>query len=455
MARDPDWRREIGGGSDSPDGGWARRRGLWAGAGLLLVLAWLLWPVSGWMAEEIPQLRSPFGWMRLPGTVPVYDRVHDDRFANAAAEALEALASHRAQITSPSISAAVAVDGQVVWTAAIGWADMVRRVRATPETVYRIGSTSKAVTATGLARMVDAGLIDVDTPLRQIRATWPNAAWGDLTPSQLASHTAGIPGYDQNGDWMGLYQSMVLSKPYATVDQALSVFDGSPLLFKPGMDFHYSSFDTVLLSAAMAKAAGTSFMMLMKEAVFAPLKLYGTGADGDPAFVGRAAIHYQRWPAPSGAPEHGSSLDRFKPWRPVDLSLKRAGGGFASTPADLVRLGSAWMDEDFIVPQTRERFWTPVTLPDGTPDGALNEQDYALGWRRKVASIEGIGEVEHLNHGGVSKGAQCWLMVVPEHRLALAFAINTRTPRFFDFAKVYADILSAFLKAGQAREASR
>ncbi|MGF1456121.1 MAG: serine hydrolase domain-containing protein [Alphaproteobacteria bacterium] len=420
-----------------------RRWSLWVIAAVVFTIVWLLWPVRGWLAEERPQLRSPMGWMALPPSAPVYDRVRDDRYAGAAARAVTAMRKHRIEIESPSLSAAVAIDGAVVWTAAVGWADLSRRVRATPETVYRIGSTSKSVTATGLARMVDAGLLSVDTPLREIRARWPNPAWAALTPRQLASHTAGLPGYEENSDWMGLYQSLVLSTPYATADQALSVFDGARLLFEPGRGFHYSSFDTVLLSAAMAKVAGKPFMTLMKDMVFKPLRLYGTGADADPAFAGRVAVHYQRWPARTSARADGAT-DRFKPWRPVDLSLKRAGGGLVSTPADLVRLGAAWLDETFIKPETREAFWTPVPLADGR----VNEQAYALGWRRRTVTLPNGGEaVDHLNHGGVSKGAQCWLMIVPEHGLALALAMNTRTPSFFDFAMVYRDILAAFLSA--------
>ena len=52
----------------------------------------------------------------------------------------------------------------------------------------------------------------------------------------------------------------------------------------------------------------------------------------------------------------------FRRWQTVDLSHRLAGGGFISTPSDLVKLGSAWLDDNFISPQTRAQFWQPQAL---------------------------------------------------------------------------------------------
>ena len=132
---------------------------------------------------------------------------------------------------------------------------------------------------------------------------------------------------------------------------------------------------------------------------------------------------------------------KVKPWRDVDLSHKLAAGGYASTPSDLAKLGAAWLDDEFIPADVREAFWSPLPIS--------NEQDYALGFRRKTWAIKGIGDVEHLNHGGVSKGAQCWLMIIPEHNMTLAISINRRTENFSDFASVAFDLLEIFMPAAR------
>jgi CubicO group peptidase (beta-lactamase class C family) len=132
-----------------------------------------------------------------------------------------------------------------------------------------------------------------------------------------------------------------------------------------------------------------------------------------------------------------------KPWRSVDLSHKLAAGGYVSTPSDLALIGTAWLNSDFISSEVRETFWTPIRLSNGV----VNEQNYALGFRRRKLSIDGIGEILYLNHGGVSKGAECLFMIVPEYSLAIAVSINKRTEIRSDFSSVWVPLLEVFIPA--------
>ena len=50
---------------------------------------------------------------------------------------------------TPSLSIAVAHNGQVVWAEAFGWADKENKIQATPDTMYRLGSISQSLIATG------------------------------------------------------------------------------------------------------------------------------------------------------------------------------------------------------------------------------------------------------------------------------------------------------------------
>ena len=54
----------------------------------------------------------------------------------------------------PALSLAVAAEGKIVWTEALGKANLELDVPATPDHLFRLGSVSKAVTATVAARMV-------------------------------------------------------------------------------------------------------------------------------------------------------------------------------------------------------------------------------------------------------------------------------------------------------------
>lgn len=401
-----------------------------AAIGIVLAALWLLAPLHGFVSHQFGMLQSPFGWLEFPSEpLPRRQWVSDAADLEKSREAVDQLAVRRNQIGVPSISAAIFQNGQLRWAGAVGWADIEGRHPATLSTRYRIGSTSKAITATLLARSVDRGIVSVDLSMKDCVRDLPNPDWGKLTLYQLASHTAGIVGYEENRDIVGLYQSMALTSRFQDSVSSLSVFDGSDLLFEPGTDYHYTSYDFVMLAACLEAQTGRPLVEQLEQIVSSPLGVGPLELDGISPVSGDRAQFFLR------------AGSRYRPWRPVDLSHKAAGGGVVASPAAIAAIGAAWLDDGFISGPTRELFWTPVKLAEG----ATNEEDYALGWRRKVWLVDDLGKVENLNHGGVSKGSQFWLMVVPEHNLSLAIAANGITEEFFDFANVSRELLTIFV----------
>jgi CRP-like cAMP-binding protein len=91
-----------------------------------------------------------------------------------------------------------------------GYADVENGIQATPETTYRIGSTSKAVTATAMMRLVQEGKLNLDQPVAELLSTYPATQW-PMTTRQLLSHTAGIPDYGDLGP-KGLFYSLLQIK---------------------------------------------------------------------------------------------------------------------------------------------------------------------------------------------------------------------------------------------------
>jgi CubicO group peptidase (beta-lactamase class C family) len=362
---------------------------------------------------------------------PYTETLGDARWHDVAAAARTTLEDARLRHGLPSLSVAVAIKGEIVWAAANGWADLESRTPASLNTRYRIGSTSKAVTATVLARLVDQGTMSLDAPASTWARDLPNREWHALTPRQLASHTAGIVDYDQNRDLAGLFHSIRERKQFATVTEALSVFDGNELRFSPGSGFRYTTFDVVLLSALMEKAANTPFLELLDREVTRPLGATSLSADHqDRAVSDRATFYYRK----DGI---------LKPWAKVNHSYKWAGGGLIGSSSDLARIGSAWLDPAYIAPATREAFWTPQKLANGE----VNEQSYAIGWRSHPNKrlLGADRPVWNVHHGGVSKGAYSWLVIYPEHHLVVALNTNARPEEFDDFIAVEQAISRAFL----------
>jgi CubicO group peptidase (beta-lactamase class C family) len=103
---------------------------------------------------------------------------------------LEAL---RLQVGIPGMSAAVVQDGEVVWERGFGFQNLAARVRATPDTPYRIGGISETFGAVLLLECVEQRRLILDQPIRLYGVT---AAEPNVTLRQVLSHTSG----DNSGD---------------------------------------------------------------------------------------------------------------------------------------------------------------------------------------------------------------------------------------------------------------
>lgn len=394
---------------------------------------WLLLPV---LIVAIPVLwYLLIGWHQIPDKVPATQQIYQQEFTSAANNAFASLQQSRAQQQMPALTAAVAWQGKLLWAGAAGYADIESKKAVSTESQFRIGSTSKSVTATAIARAVAAGTLNLDVPIGQYKANLPNPAWQNMTLRQLLSHTAGLPGYEQNDDWRGLVQSLLKQRHFADVDDALQVFDGATLQYKPGHGFLYSSFDVNLASSVLQSASQTPFLDYLQQQLSMPLRLKSLGG-----------AHHSH---PEQVTFYQSKNGQVKPHWPVDLSQKLAGGGLAASSVDLVTIGSAWFDPAFIPAQLQQEFWTPQRLADGS----MNPQNYALGFRRtehgnlfcdKDNPLK--SKIRYVHHGGVSDGAQSWLVIYPDYQLVLAMNTNIVKANYCDFALQAAGILRPFLQ---------
>ncbi|WP_276165620.1 serine hydrolase domain-containing protein [Zobellia alginiliquefaciens] len=164
----------------------------------------------------------------------------------------------------PGLAITVLKKGSVFFQKGYGFANREEGTRVNPETsVFRIASVSKPIAATALAYMVNEKLIDLDAFFYTYVPYYPKKKY-DFTIRQLASHTAGIRGY--RGIEYGL------NKPYS-IKESIGIFKDDELLFEPGTDYLYNSFDWVLISLAMQEASGIAFEEYVEQKVLRPLRM--------------------------------------------------------------------------------------------------------------------------------------------------------------------------------------
>src|SRR5439155_19121385 len=131
--------------------------------------------------------------------------------------------------------AGVVRDGELVWSFAVGRAD-VNGVDATPDTSYRIGSITKTFTALLVLRLRDGGVLDLDDPLAE---HLPEVGDRRITIRQALSHLSGLQREPPGDVW-------VTGRMPDTAGLVTSLADAEWLL-PPSRRFHYSNLAFALL----------------------------------------------------------------------------------------------------------------------------------------------------------------------------------------------------------------
>lgn len=314
-------------------------------------------------------------------------------FAAVAAQA-HAIACARLADRVPGAAIAVAVDGQIVWSEAFGYADLEDSVAATPASQFRIGSVSKPLTADALAQLVEAGRLDLDVPIQRYVPSFPDKGY-PITTRLLGGHLSGIRHY--------LGDEFLLNRHFASVLDGLAIFKDDSLLFPPGTRFSYSSYGWNLISAAIEGASGEEFLAYMGRHVFRPLGLTGTAPDRSDSVMPRRTRFYDRDPG-----------GRYRISPTVDNSYKWAGGGFVSTAEDLVRFGSAHLHPGWLRAGTLELLFTPQHTTSG------EQTEYGIGW---FVARDTLGH-RVVYHGGGAIGGTTVLGVDRDSRVVIAIVSN-------------------------------
>ena len=377
---------------------WRRRAPLWIA---VAALCWALFRLFE------PLLGYSFGWQALPDRAEPVSGWTAPAWQASGSQADASLLQARRRLAAPALSAAVMVDGQRVWAAAVGMADLEAMRPVDLETRFRLGSTSKAVNGLALGVLMEAGRIDIERPLRAYLPELPEP-YDAVSTRRAISHMGGVPDY-------GLCLCFPVwehrnRRHFEGVREALAVFAQRPLLFTPGEGFQYSSYSVNLAGAAVEVAARQPYGEFVTAAIFKPLAMSHSRLDH------KAAIDHQR------ASFYEIAEGRYKPAEPVDNSIRYPSGGMLSTPSDMLRLGQAWFEGELLSAATRERLLTVQKLNSGKD----NPQGYALGMRVAAARqlLGGQVQTRMLSHHGTAIGSTSYFAVFPEYRMVVSVMMN-------------------------------
>lgn len=300
----------------------------------------------------------------------------------------------------PGLAISVSKEGKTILQKGYGYADLENKTPIdAKKTIFRIASVSKPIAATALAHMIHDGLIDLDASFYDYVPYYPKKKW-DFTIRQLASHTAGIRGY--KGAEYGL------NKDYSIKD-SIAIFKDDDLLFEPGTNYLYTSYDWVLISLAMEEASGIPFEPYVREKVLNPMGMTATFAEDELEMEPNRSRNYSK------------NRLGFREAIPVNNRYKLAGGGYLSTSEDIMNFGKAYLKNEVLDNEIISQFLTSENING-------NKTYYGLGWQ---VSQDKKGR-PYYGHVGNGVGGYSNFFVYPDQQLVFSILINCTNPQVQD-----------------------
>ena len=195
----------------------------------------------------------------------------------------------------PSIAVAVAKDGRIVWEEGFGWADLEKKITATPDTLYSLASITKPFTATGLMRLVEQGKVELDKPANDYLGVSKNQDFvgdpSEATLLRILSHTSGLPFH---------YQFFYDNEPYRPPSMDETIARYGILIGLPDGTSQYSNLGYGILDYIISCVTNRSYADYMRTDVFLPLGLLHTSVGIAPGLEPYVAQRYdaQQRPIP-------------------------------------------------------------------------------------------------------------------------------------------------------------
>lgn len=314
----------------------------------------------------------------------------------ALADRIDAVVSNQIRrVPRPGASIAVASASKVLLAKGYGLADVDGRVRARPDTVYRVASVTKQFTAAAVMDLVERGFLGVDDDVTRFLPDYPTHGH-HLTIRHLLTHTSGIRSYTE------VPQFQPFSDAKVAREDVVRLFAGD-FEFAPGQQWSYSNSNYFLLGLIIEKAGGIPFERYLRDRLFAPLHMGDTSACPD---------------EPSGRDQargYELGLDgRPRPSEPLNMQHAFAAGGLCSTVEDFVGWNEALHGHHVLTPASYELMTTAVRLDNG----ATFPYDFGL-------SLDSVDGSPMISHDGGTPGFASSLVYLPDEKLTLAVLVNS------------------------------
>ncbi|MDR2347644.1 MAG: beta-lactamase family protein [Bifidobacteriaceae bacterium] len=342
--------------------------------------------------------------------------MREDDFKSIVNEAKEAFAT-------PSVSAAIFVDGQV-WRHAIGQRGLTGGA-VDSDTVYQIASASKAFIATCVMMLVDEGRLELDVPVKSYLPEfelWTEELTEQVTVRDILTHRTGLPRHDVTS----------YTRPEAVLAETIAYMRWLEPCWGLRERFAYQNHMFALASYLVERITGQSWSAVVRERIFTPLGLTRAHT---------AWLEYERHDDNYARP----LITRGATAAPIDsisTDPMACAGSLSMSAMDLLRWGRANLEAHGIggrdsaggtdgsrgqltlSPEAVRELHSaqmPIRPGELAPYEVplRDSQDYGLGW-----FVERYRGAPLVQHGGTLQGFKSVVGFMPEHGMALAVLVN-------------------------------
>jgi CubicO group peptidase (beta-lactamase class C family) len=304
----------------------------------------------------------------------------------------------------PGAAVAITRGDQVIHLAGFGHDSTGAPV--TPDTLFRVASLSKSITALAVMQLVDEHRLSLDDPvvdhLPEFRIADPRGA--DITVRQLLEQTSGLAD--------STVHPLARPQPHSLAE-AVAALDSARLAASPGAQFNYHNPNYQVAARLVEVVAGEPFATYLRDHVFRPAGMTSTvTVDIDnQAVPGLVDGHAVGW---------GHAFALAGP-----STFDGGDGGVVSSAADMARWLVVQNNQGRAINGTR--VISKRSLTEQHTAGAIGHR-YAMGW-----DTEGpVGAPTRLEHSGNLLTYSAYMAVLPETDYGVVVLLNAGSGLLLD-----------------------
>jgi N-acyl-D-amino-acid deacylase len=309
----------------------------------------------------------------------------------------------------PGGALAVAQDGQLLLARGYGYADVENGELVQPDSLFRIASISKPITAAAVLKLVEEGKLDLDMPAFQLMDDFQHLEGVEAEPRlaqitirHLLEHSGG---WDRNISFDPMFRAVEIAREMGTPQPAdcptiIRYMLGQPLDFDPSSHYAYSNFGYCVLGRVIEQVSGQPYEAYVKNNILAPIGI-------ENMHLGRTLLADQlQGEVNYYADETTITWSVFPgvwntvpwPYGGFHLEAMDAHGGWIASATDLARFAYALDAENPRAILDVDSLAVMFTRPD-IPLWEGTDSYYALGWHVRPA-----GKSANLWHAGSLPG---------------------------------------------------